>query len=129
MAGASRCRKKAANREPPRRGCAPRSSRVADLPTPPHAKWTSLVHPSVPDVSIVNFQEAKTYFSALIEKVGTGEEIVIAKADSPAARLVGHRSPRPPRRLGAMAGRFSVPGELDTMGADTIRRPFERPRV
>jgi len=36
----------------------------------------------------VNVHEAKTHFSALLKKVESGEEIVIAKAGRPVARLV-----------------------------------------
>jgi prevent-host-death family protein len=46
----------------------------------------------------VNIHQAKTHFSKLIERVRLGEEIVIAKAGRPVARLVptpaapaGHR--------------------------------------
>ncbi|HSO72953.1 MAG TPA: type II toxin-antitoxin system prevent-host-death family antitoxin, partial [Thermodesulfobacteriota bacterium] len=36
----------------------------------------------------VNVHEAKTHFSRLLERVNRGEEIVIAKAGKPVARLV-----------------------------------------
>ena len=36
----------------------------------------------------VNVHEAKTHFSALLKKVEAGEEVVIAKAGRPIARLV-----------------------------------------
>jgi prevent-host-death family protein len=36
----------------------------------------------------VNIHEAKTHFSRLLERVDHGEEIVIAKAGKPVARLV-----------------------------------------
>jgi prevent-host-death family protein len=36
---------------------------------------------------IVNIHEAKTHFSKLLAKVSAGEEIVIAKAGKPIARL------------------------------------------
>jgi prevent-host-death family protein len=37
--------------------------------------------------TIVNIHEAKTHFSKLLAKVGAGEEIIIAKAGKPVARL------------------------------------------
>ncbi|MCX5808794.1 MAG: type II toxin-antitoxin system Phd/YefM family antitoxin [Proteobacteria bacterium] len=37
---------------------------------------------------IVNIHDAKTHFSKLLNRVGTGEEVVIAKAGKPLARLV-----------------------------------------
>lgn len=39
-------------------------------------------------VNIVNIYEAKTHLSALVEKAARGEEIIIAKAGKPVARLV-----------------------------------------
>ena len=36
----------------------------------------------------VNLYEAKTYLSSLVERAANGEEIVIAKAGKPMARLV-----------------------------------------
>jgi prevent-host-death family protein len=36
----------------------------------------------------VNIHHAKTHLSQLVERVGRGEEIVIAKAGKPVARLV-----------------------------------------
>lgn len=37
--------------------------------------------------AMVNIHEAKTHFSKLLARVGAGEEIVIAKAGKPIARL------------------------------------------
>ncbi len=36
----------------------------------------------------INIHEAKTHFSRLLARVGEGEEVVIAKAGKPVARLV-----------------------------------------
>lgn len=51
----------------------------------------------------VNIHEAKTHLSRLIERVLQGEEIVIAKAGRPVAKLVKIR-PRARRVLGSAAG-------------------------
>ena len=37
---------------------------------------------------IFNIHEAKTHFSKLLERVSNGEEVVIAKAGKPVARLL-----------------------------------------
>ena len=48
---------------------------------------------------IVNVHEAKTHFSRLLEQAHAGQEIILAKAGKPYARLVplaeqpGHRQP------------------------------------
>jgi prevent-host-death family protein len=54
---------------------------------------------------IVNVHEAKTHFSRLLERAHAGEEIVLAKAGKPYARLMP-LAPAPPRRQpGGLAGR------------------------
>ena len=40
----------------------------------------------------VNIHEAKTHLSRLIERVETGEEVVIARAGRPVARLIPFRA-------------------------------------
>ncbi len=47
---------------------------------------------------VVNIHEAKTHFSKLIERVLAGEEITIARAGKPVARLSAIRE-RPHRRV------------------------------
>lgn len=47
---------------------------------------------------VINIHEAKTHFSKLIERVLAGEEITIAKAGKPVARLSAIRD-RPSRRV------------------------------
>ena len=41
-----------------------------------------------------NIHEAKTHLSSLLEKVGQGEEVIIAKAGKPIARIVPMESQR-----------------------------------
>ena len=50
---------------------------------------------------VVNIHEAKTHFSKLIERVLAGEEITIAKAGTPVARLSAIAE-RPKRRIPGM---------------------------
>lgn len=50
-------------------------------------------------MALVNIHEAKTQLSRLLERVRAGEEIVIAKAGKPCARLVP-LDPPPQRVLG-----------------------------
>lgn len=47
----------------------------------------------------VNIHEAKTHFSRLVERARAGEEIVIAKAGKPVAKLIPVDQEPPPRRL------------------------------
>ena len=47
---------------------------------------------------VVNIHEAKTHLSRLLERVQSGEEITIAKAGRPIAKLTAIH-PRPKRRV------------------------------
>lgn len=56
--------------------------------------------------TIVNVHEAKTHLSRLLERVQAGEEIVIAKAGVPCARLAPLQVRRASRTPGRLAGRL-----------------------
>jgi prevent-host-death family protein len=61
----------------------------------------------------VNIHEAKTHFSALLARVEAGEEVVIAKAGRPIARLVPAQS-LAQRELGWDSGlRFWIAEDFD----------------
>ena len=64
-------------------------------------------------MSEINIHEAKTHFSRLISRIEAGEEIIIAKAGKPVARLVPFRKPKGKRPLGMDKGLFSVPKDFD----------------
>lgn len=51
-----------------------------------------------------NIHQAKTHLSRLIEEVAAGEEVIIAKAGKPMARLVAASTESGPRVLGRLAG-------------------------
>ncbi len=73
----------------------------------------------------VNIHAAKTPLSRLVEEAAAGEEIVIAKAGRPVARLCPLATPRPRRKLGILNGKIRVPDDFDTMCEEEIRRLFE----
>lgn len=54
----------------------------------------------------VNIHEAKTHFSSLVQRAHDGEEIIVAKAGKPYARLVP-LDERQPRRPGLARGRVT----------------------
>jgi prevent-host-death family protein len=62
--------------------------------------------------TLVNLYEAKTKLSSLVDRAAAGEEIIIAKAGKPMARLVSIRSPkrRPP---GGWEGKIWVADDFD----------------
>lgn len=51
-----------------------------------------------PREQFVNVHEAKTNFSKLLERAHAGEEIILAKAGRPYAKLVPFSDPHQPRR-------------------------------
>jgi prevent-host-death family protein len=61
----------------------------------------------------VNVHKAKTHLSKLLEKVALGEEVVIAKAGKPVAKLVPMDSHPKNRVLGSAKGEFTVPDDFN----------------
>lgn len=53
----------------------------------------------------INVHRAKTHLSKLLERVMAGEELVIARAGKPVAKLVPYFGLAEPRAPGALAGR------------------------
>ena len=60
---------------------------------------------------IVNIGQAKTQFSRLLKKAVRGEEVIIAKAERPIAKLVPIGMT--PRKLGTAKGDFVVPDDFN----------------
>ena len=54
--------------------------------------------------TIVNVHEAKTHFSKLLEQAHQGQEIIVAKAGKPYARLLPLANKVAERRPGRLAG-------------------------
>jgi prevent-host-death family protein len=72
----------------------------------------------------VNIHEAKTHLSRLVERVEAGEEIIIAKAGRPAARLVPIEAARKPVKIGGLKPRAPLPDDFNTMFEDEILALF-----
>lgn len=64
-------------------------------------------------VSQVDIHEAKTHLSRLLARVEAGEEITIAKAGKPIARLMPVQKASPKRAKGLFKGQFTVPNDFD----------------
>ncbi len=64
-------------------------------------------------MQVVNIHEAKTNLSKLIEKTSKGEEIIIAKAGKPVAKLSSYKEKLKPRKLGLWKGKVFVPDDFD----------------
>ena len=61
----------------------------------------------------INIHEAKTHLSRFVEQAAAGEEIIIAKAGKPMAKLVPFRSMLSHRNLGMFKGQLKVPDDFD----------------
>jgi prevent-host-death family protein len=76
----------------------------------------------------VNVHAAKTDFSWLLERVEAGEEIVIARAGKPIARLVPLRT-RPKRKPGALRGRIHIASDFDAPLPPDVVAAFVDPPI
>lgn len=75
----------------------------------------------------INIHEAKTQLSRYVDQAAAGEEVIIARAGKPVARLVSLEMPNSqPRILGAGKGKFSLPVGFDELNAGEIRDMFEQ---
>lgn len=61
----------------------------------------------------VNVHEAKTQLSRLLARVGEGEEIIIARAGEPVAKLVPFARPARKRLSGTEKGRIAIEDDFD----------------
>lgn len=73
----------------------------------------------------INIHEAKTHLSRLLEQVAGGEEILIAKAGRPIARLVPLEASPKKCRLGLLKGKLNVPDDFDAPLTDDDLALFE----
>ena len=74
----------------------------------------------------VNIHEAKTHLSRLVDSVMQGEEVIIAKAGRPAARLVPIAGQgRGGIRFGLMKGGIKIADDFDAPLPDDVLASFE----
>lgn len=64
---------------------------------------------------VVNVYEAKTHFSRLLDRAAAGENIVIARAGRPVARLVAFEHREAPRKPGAWRGKVRIASDFDVL--------------
>lgn len=72
----------------------------------------------------VNVHDAKTHFSKLLRRVAAGEEIIIARAGEPIARLVPFER-EASRRFGIDRGRLDIPEDFDAPLPEEVLEGFE----
>lgn len=76
-------------------------------------------------IKTVNVHEAKTHLSRLLNRVARGEEIVIAKAGKPVARLVPVSAPLGQRVLGGWEGKVFISDDFDADLPEEVLKSFE----
>jgi prevent-host-death family protein len=74
----------------------------------------------------VNVHEAKTHLSRLLDRVSQGEEIIVAKAGKPVARLVSVEERVQRREPGSASGRIVVSEDFDAPLSEEVLESFER---
>lgn len=74
----------------------------------------------------VNVHEAKTHLSKLLERVGQGEEVVIAKSGRPVARLVPMVGRPERRKPGSAKGTLWLSDDFDAPLPEEVLESFER---
>ncbi len=73
----------------------------------------------------INIHSAKTQLSKLIEAAERGEEVIIARAGKPVAKLVALENQKSPRKAGSMKGLFEVPESFFEPLPEDILDAFE----
>jgi len=72
----------------------------------------------------VNLYEAKTQLSRLVDAAIAGEDIIIARAGQPVARLSALERPVQRRRLGILDGQISIPDDFNAPLPDEVIDSF-----
>lgn len=86
---------------------------------------------SAENLEHVNMHAAKTHLSRLVERVESGEEIVIDRAGKPVAKLVPVAPEEPgKRKLGGWEGKFKMPSDEEWEQMDReIEQLFEESEI
>ncbi len=71
-------------------------------------------------MQIVNIHQAKTHLSKLLEQLSHGEEIILAKAGKPIAKLVPHTQVAKKRVAGLMKGKIKMADDFDQLPDDFL---------
>ena len=72
----------------------------------------------------INLYDAKTHLSQLVDRAAAGEEIIIAKAGHPLARLVPLKPPRRTRVPGLLRGQIHIGDDFDAPLPEEMEKAF-----
>jgi prevent-host-death family protein len=73
----------------------------------------------------LNIHDAKTHFSKLIEAVVHGEQVIIARAGKPVAKLIAIGAQVQARKPGALKGKINIAEDFDAPLPEDIAAAFE----
>ena len=73
----------------------------------------------------INIHEAKTHLSRLVDEVSAGEELTIAKAGKPLARLVPIKPAKRVRKPGFLKGKMRIANDFDAPLPSELIDAFE----
>ena len=73
----------------------------------------------------VNIHEAKTQLSRYVDQAAAGEEVTIARAGKPVARLVPLQATKTARQLWLGKALYQLPVNFYNMQTDAIQAMFE----
>ena len=68
----------------------------------------------------MNIHDAKTHLSRLVDRAAAGEEITIARAGKPVARLVPYQAPTERRTPGVWRGQVWMAADFDATDDQTV---------
>jgi prevent-host-death family protein len=77
-------------------------------------------------MNTVNIHEAKTHFSMLLNKVKAGEEVIIAKAGKPVARIVPFQQKNSERVPGSAKGKIKIRDDFYLPLPKSVIEGFEK---
>ena len=72
----------------------------------------------------VNIHEAKTHLSRILQRVVMGEEVIIARAGKPIARICPYSTSKRERIPGQDRGTFTVPEDFDDPLSEDLQQDF-----
>ena len=65
-----------------------------------------------------NIFQAKAELSTLIEEVLKGNEVILAKAGTPVAKLIAYQGLAEPRKPGSLKGKIRIAADFDVLPDD-----------
>lgn len=73
----------------------------------------------------INVHDAKIHLSRLLRRVEAGEDVIIARAGKPLARLTPITRPRRKRKLGTAKGLIKISDDFNTPLPGEILKSFD----